>query len=181
MYFQERAEYTGLQKKCCEDMIREYHKQFKLDFTIVRCGSVYGKGANKYNFIYSLIKSEIKKLETPKGNPKDLREYIHVKDVAKGVVKILDKKYKNKSVLLSGLAPVSTLVLYKTIREILGKKNGNSFMDEKRTGHYNMTPYSYDEIENEKLVLDSYVDFGAGLLEMVKDVKRGRNSRINTN
>ena len=70
-------------KKACEDIIREYQKQYGLDFTIVRCGSIYGKGADKNNYVYDLITKALKG-ELPIIGDETRREYIHVKDVAKG-------------------------------------------------------------------------------------------------
>ena len=164
-------------KKACEDLIREYHKQYGLKFTIIRCGSVYGVGADKNNFIHRLITAELKDIEPVRGNPNDLREYINVKDVVRGILKTFSAKFVNKSVLLAGLVPLKTHIIYKTIREILGRDDGATFARSTRTNHYEATPYAYEEIENDKLILDSYVDLGSGLLEMIKEIKRGKRSR----
>ena len=60
---------------------------------------------------------------TYKGNGKELREYIHVKDAAKlTYTAVKSKKYLNKSILISGQSSLSSNELFTTIFEILNKK-----------------------------------------------------------
>ena len=61
-----------------------------------------------------------------KGNGKELREYIHVKDAAKLTYTLL-KKYSNKSILISGQSSLSSNELFTTIFEILNKKKSKIF------------------------------------------------------
>lgn len=155
-------------KKACEDLIKEYHKQYGLQYTIVRCGSVYGVGADEHNFIHNLIKAEIENIDNAYSN--GTREYIHVKDVVKGILKTFSEKFINKSILLAGIHPHNTWPIIAMIKEILNKPVIDP-IEMLRKHHYKHTPYAYEEIENEKLILDSYVDLGAGILEIIKEMK----------
>ncbi|MCA0368551.1 MAG: hypothetical protein LCH57_10895, partial [Proteobacteria bacterium] len=51
------------------------------------------------------------------------------------------------------------------INEILGGQVGISMRDEPFDGRYRLTPYSYDTSLGRRLVADTYVDLGLGLLE----------------
>ena len=42
-------------KKAAEDYIEEYYKRYKLNFTILRFGTIYGTRANKENTINNII------------------------------------------------------------------------------------------------------------------------------
>ena len=47
-------------KKAAEDYIEEYYKRYKLNFTILRFGTIYGTRANKENTINNIIDNAIK-------------------------------------------------------------------------------------------------------------------------
>ena len=153
-------------KKACEDLIKEYKD--RLAYTIVRCGTVFGVGADENNSVFKMINNCIKDI-SKLSIIRTTREYIHVSDIVKGIIKTFDSKYKNKEILLSGTERTTTSELFHMIMEILNKSDcseprfiiGND-------NHYCNTPYSYQPIENEKLTLPSYKDFGAGILEMVE-------------
>jgi len=155
-------------KKACEDLIREYYNLYSLNYTIIRCGTVYGVGSDENNGIYNLVqkakKSELDNINSPGTNSyfNSVREYIHVTDIAKGIVKSLEDKYINKELLLSGTQTKTEEEIIDMLKEmVIDKRNKN--------GHYNKIPYSYQPIQNEKLTLDSYKDLGAGLLEMMEN------------
>ena len=50
----------------------------------------------------------------------------------------------------------------------------NTFLDENYDGHYIQTPYHYDSDLALKYVPDSYVDFGEGLIELIKDCEENK-------
>jgi UDP-glucose 4-epimerase len=62
--------------------------------------------------------------------------------------------------------------LLKTIAEILNKNYKITFKNKKNiSGHYNLSPYSYDEDVNLKLRRNSYIDMGQGLIQLVNFIK----------
>ena len=77
--------------------------------------------SDKTNGIYRIIRSALKKKKIVyEGNKKAIREYIHVEDAADSSVKILNSKFKNKHLILTGQRPKKVYDVMKMIAEILG-------------------------------------------------------------
>jgi len=81
----------GVTKTCGTLFIKDYSRRNNLDYAVCRLGSVYGPRANG-----GVIKNFFEKLrENEKpiiyGDGKQTRDFIHVKDVVKGLRKAADK------------------------------------------------------------------------------------------
>tara|TARA_A100001011_G_C14184019_1_gene788189 strand:+ start:231 stop:1100 length:870 start_codon:yes stop_codon:yes gene_type:complete len=158
-------------KQAAEIYIKEFFNRYKLKYNILRFGSVYGTRSGKNNSIHEIIKSAIKKRKIEYvGDSRSMREYINVKDAAKGAMRILDKKYDNKVLNLTGPNQVKVSDALMTIKECLGIKSKINFKNKKYLGHYILTPYHYNPEKSEKLTLDSYIDFGEGILEVIDEL-----------
>ena len=71
-------------KQSCELLIQEYNKNYKIPFTIIRFGSLYGPGAGRGNAIYDLISMAYKNRSINYwGQGNEIRQYIHARDAAK--------------------------------------------------------------------------------------------------
>jgi len=163
-------------KKACESLIRDYKKYYNLDYTILQYGTVYGYGAPKTNSIYRYLKQAIatNKIEYP-GDGSETREYIHVVDAAKLTIKSLDEEYKNKTFIISGQYPLKVRDVFCMIEEILGNvsiKYKTKVSKGKKESHYKITPYSYHEEIPKKIINDSYMDLGRGMIEVIKEIKK---------
>ncbi|MFA5256467.1 MAG: NAD-dependent epimerase/dehydratase family protein, partial [Candidatus Omnitrophota bacterium] len=74
-------------KQACELLIENYHEVFKMPYTILRYGSLYGPRTDGNNFIYAIIKQALTHNKISRhGDGEEIREYIHVRDAAKGSV-----------------------------------------------------------------------------------------------
>ena len=148
-------------KKSCEDYIEEYQKNFKLNYTILRYGSIYGPRSDNSNGIYKIIDDAINlKRLIYIGNKNAKRKYIHVVDAAKASVDILSKKYKNQVVNLVGKKTFKIGKLFTILKKILklSVKKKVNYLDKKFTGHYIKSPkifkpksginYKFKKIEN---------------------------------
>ena len=70
-------------KKAAEDYIMEYSKQYNLNYTILRYGSLYGPRSPKNNGVRKIIEKAIKsKQVTYYGSIKNKRKYIFVRDAS---------------------------------------------------------------------------------------------------
>ena len=158
-------------KQSCELLIDNYHKIYNVDYTILRYGSLYGKRANDFNSINKFIKQALyEKRIDREGDGQDVREYINVLDAAKASVDILDEKYIGLSLMITGEEKMTVKKVLDTINEILG----NIIKIEYKRGlgpeeHYKITPYSFRPKIAKKVTLDSYYDFGQGILDMIYD------------
>jgi UDP-glucose 4-epimerase len=163
-------------KQACELLIENYGEIFKLPYTILRYGSLYGPRANRENFIYTIIKQAlIEKKITRYGDGEEIREYIHVRDAAKGSVEILSKEFTNQHVILAGNQQMKVKDLLYMIKEILGNKVKVDFLSPRANTHYEITPYSFTPRIGKRLVSRTYVDLSQGILETIHDLYKQIN------
>ncbi len=107
-------------KQAAESYIEEYQKIHDINYTVLRYGTVYGPRADKNNSIYRYIKQALtEKQITCPGTGEEIREYVHVKDVAKLSLDILDEQYKNQHITITGHTPTRYKDMINTIKEML--------------------------------------------------------------
>ena len=165
-------------KHASEQYIEEYHNTYGLDFTILRFGSLYGPRSDKHNGLWRIVKNAIEHSKISyTGDPDAMRAYIHVIDAAIASVKILDDSYKNQHLVLTGQETMKVLDLMKMIAEILNISHEVQFIDDKQSGHYIRTPYSYQTKLGLKFTQQVYVDLGQGLLELIDEIKQIKNHK----
>lgn len=168
--------FYGLTKKSAESFVEEYHRLYGLNFTILRYGSLYGPRSNEHNGLRKIISTALSEKELKYfGDEDSVREYIHVKDAAMASVHFLNEKYNNKKIILTGHQPIKIIDLLNMLSEIMNySKKDIRFVDENYEGHYVRTPYHYDTELALKHVPDSYVDFGEGLIELIRDCEENK-------
>jgi UDP-glucose 4-epimerase len=70
-------------KKCCELLIEKYAEEYNVNYTFLRFGSVYGPGANDFNFVHNILrKAIVGENLIYDGTGDEVREYIHINDAA---------------------------------------------------------------------------------------------------
>lgn len=166
-------------KQACESYVEEYQRWYGLDFTILRYGSIFGRRATEGNGVRSYLLQALQEREiVVTGTGDELREYVHVEDVARASVRILDPEFRNQHVVLTGHHPMRIRDLLEMIREIVGPDVKVTFqpvdparMREGRTAHYQMTPYAFRPQIARKLVSHHYVDLGQGLLDCLEELQ----------
>ena len=104
------------------------------------------------------------------GNGEEIREYVHVTDAAKNCVTVLDDKYKNSYVMITGSQSIKVKDLLKMIAEMLDFKTEILFVEGKDEGHYEITPYSFRPRTAKKIVSNEQIDLGQGILDTIFDV-----------
>ena len=88
--------YYRISKQSSELFVETFSEENKMDYTILRYGSLYGDRAGDSNSLHRIIKTAIKKGKIDYyGDGSETREYIHVKDAADLSVEALNEKYKN--------------------------------------------------------------------------------------
>jgi UDP-glucose 4-epimerase len=166
--YSNRGAFYRTSKKTCEQLIEDYNLQFGLNYTILRFGSLYGPRAAESNAVHQMIKQA---LETNtmayKGTGEEIREYIHAKDGAAAAVEMLEPEFENQIIHLTGHERMTTLNMMEMITEILGSDVPIKVNTGEVIGHYFQTPYSYTPKLGKKLVRNSYIDIGLGLLDLI--------------
>ena len=169
--FSKSGSFYRASKQSCELIIKEFQVRYKLPFTILRFGSLYGPGAGEGNAIYDLIKMAYKDKEINYwGSGNEMREYIHVNDAAKGCIKAMDEDYENKNVILTGIEKVRSKDLLIMLNEIFNNTLSLKYHPNQRSDfHYKITPYNFSPDLGKNLLLDSFTDMGQGLLECIQN------------
>lgn len=158
-------------KQACELIIENYNEQFKLPFTVLRYGSLYGPRAGKNNYIRKIITKAIKEgkiISFGEGN--DLREYIHIEDAARYSVEILLKEFENQYVIFTGNQPMRRKDLLQMIKEMMGNKIKIEYEPNESPLHYEITPYVFQPKIAKKYISNYYLDLGEGILQVIHDV-----------
>ena len=157
-------------KKSSEEFIEEYSKLYGIKYSIIRYGSIFGERSDLRNGVYKLIYSGIKNNKISYyGFKKSVRKYVHVQDVCKGSLKILEKKYENSHILLTGNKDIKVLDLMKIISERL-KINKIEFRNEKISGHYVKTPFTYKPKKGRYLKLNNMMNFKKSINNLITNI-----------
>jgi UDP-glucose 4-epimerase len=159
-------------KQSCELIIEAFSNNFGLDYTILRYGSLYGLRADVSNWIYSILKQALTEGRiTRHGDGQEIREYIHVEDAARCSVEVLNDRYINKSVIITGNQPMKVCDLLVMIKEIMNNKITIKYDSPKNDPlHYEITPYSFNPQMAVKMFNNNYVDLGQGLMQVLSHI-----------
>lgn len=175
----ELGSFYRVSKQSCEKLIEEYGREFGFGYTILRIGTPYGPRANHFNSIRNMLNQAInEKKITHKGVPGDVRDYIHVSDAAREAVQLLDERYRNQHVIVTGHQAVPLDRLTALIREMLTDDIEIEYLSTGNRHHYQVTPYAYKPAKALKVVPQDYLDLGQGLLELLYELgESGAESR----
>ena len=170
--YSELGSFYRVSKQACEKIVEEYQKEFDLDYTILRYGSLYGPRANEFNFISNALSqaSKYRKI-VRRGDGMENREYIHVMDAAQLSVNALDDKFKNKHLIITGNQQIKVKDLLMMIKEIFRGEIEIEFGREDELHHYEITPYNYKPQVAKKITPDTYYDLGQGLINQIYDLE----------
>ena len=157
-------------KQAAERLVEDFSPVLGLRSTILRFGSLYGPRADPQNAILRLVTQAVNERKIDFwGDGTEIREYVHITDAASLAVTALDPKYAEESLHITGRERVSTLELLQMIDEILGGGIEIKLCNEPFEGRYRLTPYSFTANHGRRLVGDTYVDLGLGLVEAIKE------------
>ena len=171
--YSEAGSFYRSSKQACELIIENYNEVFSLPYTILRYGSLYGPRADERNWVYQILKQAITEGKiTRHGDGEEIREYIHVEDAAQYSLKILSKEFENQCVIIAGHQQIRVKDLMIMIREMLGNKIELEFLPADSSLHYEITPYVFNPKIARRLISDSYLDLGQGLLQCLDDIYR---------
>jgi UDP-glucose 4-epimerase len=178
--YSDRGYFYRTSKQACELLLEDFHNLYGLNYTSLRYGSLYGDRADVHNSIYKIIKQALSENKiTYHGTGEEIREFIHVKDAAKGSVQILEPQYENQHIILTGTQTMLYKDLLEMVREILGGNISIEVVPSDRDAHYRITPYNFSPKLGKKLIINPYIDMGQGLLlcmaELYEKIRNGEN------
>lgn len=168
--FSQKGSFYGISKLASEKVIEEYGVRYSLPYSIVRYGSLYGERADEHNGMYRILHQALNEGKIRhNGDGEEVREYIHAIDAARMSVDIVeDDAYHNQHLILTGVERMKQKDLLYMIKEIMNDNIEISYADSQKEGHYQVTPYSFHPNMARKLVSNSFIDLGQGLVECVR-------------
>ncbi len=118
--------FYGMCKKYMEDALKLYHKQYNIEYDIVRPSNIYNfdwKTSKKQGLISVLVNAV--QSDTPfylwgEGNTQ--KDYIDIEDVTDAILSLIQKKASNKIFNLSTNRGYTTLEIIKIVEERHNKK-----------------------------------------------------------
>jgi UDP-glucose 4-epimerase len=170
-----------ISKQSSESFIESYAKKNKMDYIILRYGSLYGDRANNRNSLHRMLESAIRERKINYyGDGSETREYIHVKDAADLSVEALSDKFNNQILMLTGTKSIKYGDLLEMIREMFQNKVEIVMHGKKSRTHYKMSPYSFNPKIAKTLVCNPHIDLGQGILNLIDEIHSKINSSVNT-
>jgi UDP-glucose 4-epimerase len=171
--YSQLGSFYRVSKQACELLIEQYQKEFGLDYTILRFGSLYGPRANNYNSIVNLLIQALKNKKIIwEGDGEEIREFVHVKDAALLSIKALQKEYNNINLIISGNQKLRIKELLIMIKEIFQGNIDIVIENNQLSHHYQITPYSYKPKQAKKIISDTYQDLGQGLMDIIYELEQ---------
>ncbi len=155
-------------KLSSEMIIERLCKKFNIKYVILRFGTVYGDRANKFNTVQKYIndaKEKSKIFRDTKGD--EIRNYIHVKDVAKIVYLSLKKKYENCYFNIVGDKKILVKNLLHLIKSQLPKIKIKYSKSNKRKYNYKVNPFTYKLREGKQIKLKKYISLKEGIKKLI--------------
>ena len=120
-------------KIAAELFCKNYHDLFGVNFTIMRYGIPFGERARPETvtpiFIRRIVRGEP---ITIHGDGSQSRQFIYVKDLARGNAACLSRAAENQIFNLNGKKRVSVIQIVKTLEAILGKKATLTFVEDRK-------------------------------------------------
>lgn len=175
--FSESGSFYRASKQAAERFVETYHSRYDLDYTILRYGSLYGPRADRHNGVFRMLQQALDdQCIVYGGNEDAVREYIHVTDAAHLSMQVLEPKYANRHLVLTGTERMRVRDVMQMIAEMMPSDVKLEFVKGNPISHYKMTPYAYQPNIGHKLVGTDFVDLGQGLLECISQLQRRHDS-----
>jgi len=112
---------------------KNYLSLYGVNYTIMRYGIPFGERARPETvtpiFIRRIVRDEP---ITIHGDGSQSRQFIYVKDLARGNAACLHEAAKNQIFNLNGKKPISVIQIVRTLEEILGKRATLSFGEDRK-------------------------------------------------
>ena len=164
-------------KRAAEGLVSDLSGAWGLQSTILRFGSLYGPRADANNAISRLIDQAVssKRIDFW-GDGSEVREYVHILDAASLAVDALDETHVGQALHITGHERMTTREVIEMITEMIGEDLEVHFNDEPFEGRYRLSPYALERKSGRRMMGNTYVDFGLGLLELMRYATEGLSS-----
>jgi len=164
----EQGGFYSTSKLASEMLIERYAKAYGINYIILRFGTVYGPRANSFNTVNNYVKSAKKYKKILRNSPgKEMRRYIHVKDVTKICLKLINNKYNNKYFNIVGQKKIIVRDLLKIIKKCLPSTKIKYIKSDKRKYNYKNNPFTYKIRAGKTFKLKKYINLEEGINNLI--------------
>ena len=163
-------------KFAAEKLIANYANKKKVNYHIMRLYNIYGNSTDEFSFIEKIIRSKIdnKKINLI-NNGNSIRDFIHVKDVAKIYKQFIEKKFENgvydlgtgdgyliKDIVDFSNFPKANIIKLNNINEIYNSiaQNKNLIKQIKNYKFYDLGKYLKQKLKINKKAIRSISNYG---------------------
>ena len=169
----EEGGFYGSSKSAAESYVEKFHETFGLKYTILRFGSLYGSRADELNGINIIINNGLKKKKLIYGGSINaMRRYIHVKDAVSICAKVIQKKYENQYLIITGKYLIKVKNLMKMLSRYLNiPTNQIKYSNDKNIGHYDIKPTPFVPRIGKYLKIKKERDFKENLVYAIENLK----------
>ena len=169
----EEGGFYGSSKKAAESYVERFYEVFGLKYTILRFGSLYGSRSDVTNGLNIIINSGLKKKKLIYGGSINAaRRYIHVKDAVTICTKVIQKKYENKYLTITGKYSVKVKNLMKMLsRHLKIPSKKIKYLNDNSRGHYDVKPTSFVPRVGKYLKIKKERDFKRNLFQLIEGLK----------
>ena len=160
-------------KQSSELFLEEFFQRYKLNYTILRFGTIYGETSSKKNGLKKVVFAAVKKRKLEySGTKKAQRRYLHVSDAIGACIETIKNKYNNKNILITGKKVIKVKKILKILSKKLNIKKKFVFKNEKLHGHYDTNPYTYKKRRETKLSFNEKINIEHGIDELINNLNK---------
>ena len=159
-------------KLSSEMIIERYSEKFPIKFIILRFGSLYGSRSNYFNPIRNFILQALKKKKIVRfSDGKEIRNYIHVNDLKKICLDVLNKKYENKHINILGSKATSVRNIIFIIKKLIPNIK-IIFKNKKMIYNYKKNPFTYKIRKGITLRPKKEYNLNLGIKNLIEQIKK---------
>ena len=156
----------GATKNMGELLVKSYSQYCGMEYVILRFGTIYGPQSGEDNSIRRLLKQALTRRINYHGTGDEVREYIHVRDVARIIANLND--YRNDTLMITGSQRIKLKDVLSMIEEITETKV--KYSQKKSLSHYNQVSQSYKREPIRRVFPKEPEDFGNSLVEILEEI-----------
>ena len=158
-----------------ELLIERYSKKFKLNYIIIRFGSLYGKYSDNSNTITNLVNQAWKNnMIIRNSDGKEIRNYINAVDAVKLCYNFHKSSYKNKYFNLIGTKKMTIKRVILIILKIFNLKKIIFNPKHKDDYHYKINPYTFKLRKGIFIKPKNEIKFTKGISDLVKFIQNAK-------
>lgn len=166
----EQGGFYGASKKASEDYVERFNKKYRLKYSILRFGSLYGEDAGKNNGINSIIDNYIrKKFLMYSGKKTAARRYIHVEDACRACMQSINMKYDNKYLIITGQKKIKITKVMMYLSNLLNSNKKVKYKNLEIEGHYSNEPKPFKPRKGMKLFIKNNKNLKDELNKIIKE------------